>query len=89
MEQVHRIRLIVDVEKITGLGDRMLFGGCIDGIAQKSLANANGGLYRYLAAYLRNPSQNIHKHPGIELGRRKSAWHVSGNAAFRARGVLR
>jgi len=77
MELVHRIRLIVDVEKITGLGDRMLFGGCIDGIAQKLLANAN------------NPSQNIHKHPGIELGRRKSAWHVSGNAAFRARGVLR
>jgi hypothetical protein len=68
----------------------MLFGGCIDGIAQKSLANANGGLYRYPSGLsLRNPSQNIHKHPGIELGRRKSAWHVSGNAAFRARGVLR
>jgi hypothetical protein len=35
MELIHRIGLIVDVEKITGLGYRMLFGGFTDGIAQK------------------------------------------------------
>jgi hypothetical protein len=39
MEQVHRIRLIVDVEKITGLGDRMLFGG------HPALPKASVGLY--------------------------------------------